>query len=82
MLSHVQLFVTPWNVKPTRPLCLWNFPGKKTGVGCHFYIHALVCMSVCLVQGNPGSVISARQQPHHLLEPKVHSQAGVKIIKG
>ena len=42
MLSHVQLFVTPWNVKPTRPLCLWNFPGKKTGAGCHFLLQGFI----------------------------------------
>ena len=35
LLSHVRLFVTPWT-KPARLLCLWNFPGKNTGVGCHF----------------------------------------------
>ena len=23
--------------QPARLLCLWNFPGKNTGVGCHFY---------------------------------------------
>ena len=21
-----------------RLLCLWNFPGKNTGVGCHFFL--------------------------------------------
>ena len=40
MLSHVQLFVIPWTIPhglyPTRLLCLWNFPGKNTGVGCCF----------------------------------------------
>ena len=25
----------PW---PTRCLCPWNFPGKNTGVGCHFLL--------------------------------------------
>ena len=29
------LFVTPWTVC-TRLLCPLNFPGKNTGVGCHF----------------------------------------------
>ena len=22
---------------PARLLCVWNFPGKNTGVGCHFF---------------------------------------------
>ena len=26
----------PNRLKPTRLLCPWNFPGKNTGVGCHF----------------------------------------------
>ena len=34
MLSHV----TPWT-QPTRLLCPWTFPGKNTGVGCHFLLH-------------------------------------------
>ena len=37
MLSHARLFVTPWSVA-TRLLCPWNFPGKNTGVGCHFQL--------------------------------------------
>ena len=36
LLSRVQLFATPWS--PTRLLCPWDFPGKNTGVGCHFLL--------------------------------------------
>ena len=41
VLSRVRRFVTPWTLaphglQPTRLLCPWNFPGKTTGVGCHF----------------------------------------------
>ena len=35
---HVWLFETPWTVQPTRLLCPWDFPGKNTGVGCHFLL--------------------------------------------
>ena len=28
-------------VQPTRICCLWNFPGKNTGEGCHFLIFIL-----------------------------------------
>ena len=38
-LSHVRLFVTPWAV--TSLLCPWNFPGKNTGVGCHFLLQGI-----------------------------------------
>ena len=34
-LSHVRLSVAPWTA---RLLCLWNFPGKKPGAGCHFLL--------------------------------------------
>ena len=36
LLSHVQLFVIPWTIA-TRLFCPWDFPGKSTGVGCHFH---------------------------------------------
>ena len=28
----------PHELQPTRLLCPWNFPGKNTGVGCHFLL--------------------------------------------
>ena len=37
--SHVRLCVTP----QTRAHCLWDSPGKNTGVGCHFLLQ---CMKV------------------------------------
>ena len=36
-LRHVRLFGTPWTVTRQIP-CSWNSPGKKTGVGCHFFL--------------------------------------------
>ena len=38
MLSHVWLFVIPWTVSH-KLLCPWDFPGKNTGVDCHFLLH-------------------------------------------
>ena len=35
--------VRPQRRQPTRPLCLWDSPGKNTGVGCHFLLQ---CMKV------------------------------------
>ena len=29
----------PHGLYPTRLLCPWDFPGKKTGVGCHFLLY-------------------------------------------
>ena len=35
--------VQPHGRQPTRLLCPWDFPGKNTGVGCHFLLQ---CMKV------------------------------------
>ena len=37
LLSRVQLFVTPWTVA-YQLLHPGDFPGKNTGVGCHFLL--------------------------------------------
>ena len=34
------VFVVPWTV-PTRLLCPCKFPGKNTGVGCHFLLQGI-----------------------------------------
>ena len=39
-LPRVWLFVTP-RIGPTRLLCPWNFPGKNTGLGCHFLLQRI-----------------------------------------
>ena len=36
-LSRVRLFATPWTVAYHAPPS-WDFPGKSTGVGCHFLL--------------------------------------------
>ena len=40
-LSRVQLFATPRTVACPRLLRLWGFPGKSTGVGCHFLLQGI-----------------------------------------
>ncbi|XDA72876.1 hypothetical protein R6Z07F_003154 [Ovis aries] len=39
-LSRVQLFATPWTVARQAPLSM-EFPGKNTGVGCHFLLQGI-----------------------------------------
>ena len=39
-LSCVQLFATPWTVAH-QVLCPWDFPGKSTGVDCHFLLQEI-----------------------------------------
>ena len=40
LLSHVQLFATPWTVAHQAPL-LWKFPGRNIGVGGHFFLQGI-----------------------------------------
>ena len=35
------LTLRPHGLKPARLLCPWDFPGKNTGVGCHFLIQRI-----------------------------------------
>ena len=57
-------------MQPTGFLCLWNFPGKNTGVGCHSFLQRIF-----LTQGsNPGLLHCRRSlpseppgKPQHLL---------------
>ena len=37
LFSHVLLFETPWTLACQAP-CPWDYPGKNTGVGCHFLL--------------------------------------------
>ena len=39
-LSHVHS-IWPHGLEPARLLCPWNFPGKNTGVGCHFLLQGI-----------------------------------------
>ena len=36
----IWLFETLWTI-PTGLLCPWDFPGKNTGVSCHFFIQGI-----------------------------------------
>ena len=35
------LILWPTGLWPARLLCPWNFPGKNTGVGCHFFLQGI-----------------------------------------
>ena len=71
---------------PTRLLCLWNFPGKNTGVGCHFLLqgffppqgmssqllHLLLWQVLYhLPPGEPGSMAQPEKPPRALLEVRL-----------
>ena len=48
----------PHGPQPTRLLCPWNSPGKKTGVGCHFFLQGIFPTQ----ESNPG-LLHCRQEP-------------------
>ena len=39
--SVVSNSLRPQGLNPTRRLCPWNFPGKNTGVDCHFLLEGI-----------------------------------------
>ena len=59
-LSRVQLFATPWTVAYQAPPT-WDFPGKSTGVGCHFLLQGIF-----LTQGSNPGLPHCRQTPYCL----------------
>ena len=40
-LSRVRLLMTPWTAARQAPLSM-DFPGKVTGVGCHFLLQGIL----------------------------------------
>ena len=49
-----------YGLEPARLLCPWDFPGKNTGVGCHFLLQGIYLP-------NPGSNFSTQGSNPHLL---------------
>ena len=47
------LTLQPPGLQPTQALCPWDYPGKNTGVGCHFLLQGLF-----LTQGSNSSLRS------------------------
>ena len=39
--SAVSNSLRPHELQPSRRLCPWNFPGKNTGMGCHFLLQGI-----------------------------------------
>ena len=54
-------FLRPHGLQSTRLLCPWDFPGKNTGVGCHFLLQGIFP-----TQGSNSSLL-------HLLHWQVNS---------
>ena len=55
MCSVTKSCLTLWSdgLQPSRLLCPWDFPGKNTGVGCHFLLQGIILIqgsNPCLLQ--------------------------------
>ena len=57
MLTCV-LLLQPHKLQPAKLLCPWNFPGKNTGVGCHFFLQGIF-----LTQGSNLRLLHCRWYP-------------------
>ena len=60
-------FETPWTVTHQAQKILWNFSGKNTGVGCHFFLQGIF-----LSQGLAGGFFTTEPpgKPQRILELK------------
>ena len=59
--SVVSDSLQPHGLWPTRLLSPWNFPGKSTGVGCHFLLQGIFP-----TQGSNPGLLHCRQMLYHL----------------
>ena len=62
--------------------CPWNFPGKKTGVGCHFLLltQGLNLSLLCLLQWQADSLHCARWEAHLLKKRSSLSSSQVLLL--
>ena len=75
--SVVSNSLQPHGLYPGRFLCLWNSPGKNTGVGCH-----ALPQGIFPTQGLNPSLWNCRQVLYHLSHqgsPWKNERNGIKI---
>ena len=76
LLSFVRLFATPW-LQPIRFLHPWDFPGKNTGVDCHFLLQEIFPTQ----RLNPG-LTHCRQMLYHLSHQRSPPVLGEQKVEG
>ena len=73
MCAHAQSCLTllqPHGLQPTSFPCPWDFPGKNTGVGCHFLLQGIFPpqgSNSHLLRWQEDSLLSHRGSPLHPL---------------
>ena len=69
----------PHGLQPARLLCQWDFPGKNTGVGCHFFLQGIFLTQgsnphlLCLLHWQAGSFTTGAtwEAPWEVLKPSL-----------
>ena len=72
-VTHLVMLKSLWphGLQPARLLCVWDSPGKNTGVGCHFLLQGIF-----LTQGSSPRLLHCRQIPHCLSHQRSPSKNG------
>ena len=74
--SVVSDSLRPHGLQPTRLLSPWNFPGKSTGVGCHFLLKGTFP-----TQGSNLGLPHCRQMLYYLSHQIIHKNKCTGIAK-
>ena len=67
----------PHELQPTRLLCPWDFPGKRTGVSCHCLLHILWQFSFLAFWG---SYTFCNILQHFAFPPTVHKSSSSSVF--
>ena len=65
----------PHGLQPTRLLCPWDFPGKDTGVGCHFLLQGIFP-----TQGSNLGLLHCRQILYQLSYTHTHIYIWASLV--
>ena len=78
MCAQSCLTLRPHGLQPSRLLCPWNYPGKNTGVGCHFLLQGIFpiqdqTLVSCSSSHCRRILYPLNQHPEHSIAPGVGS---------
>ena len=85
--SRVRLCVAP-RQQPTRLLCPWDFPGKSTGVSCHFLLQCIKVKSEsevaqsCLTLSDPMYCSPPGSSVHRMFQARVLEWGAIDFSDG
>ena len=85
VLSHLQLFATTW-IKAHRLLYPWDFPGKHTEAGCHFFLQGIFTtqgmnLYLCALAGRFLTIAPLLGKPMSSLEKSLFRSSAHVLIR-